>query len=39
MKKALFFILLTTTIGYTQTPAAISVTPPARNTWDVLSQF
>ncbi len=40
MKKFLLFIfLLTFSIGQSQTPAAGPTTPPARNPWDVKSQY
>lgn len=40
MKKTLLTIfLLITSLGFSQTPAAGPTIPPARNTWDVLSQY
>ncbi len=40
MKKLLLFIfLLTISLGQSQTPAAGPSTPPARNPWDVKSQY
>ena len=40
MKKLLLLILLLTfSIGQSQTPPAGPSTPPARNSWDVLSQY
>jgi Putative metal-binding motif/Secretion system C-terminal sorting domain len=40
MKKLLLlFFLLTISLGQSQTPAAGPTSPPARNAWDVLSQY
>ncbi|MEC4005926.1 T9SS type A sorting domain-containing protein [Flavobacterium sp. SUN052] len=40
MKKIfLLFFLMTISLGQSQTPAAGPTSPPARNAWDVLSQY